>query len=60
MKTPGYVLIGLGHWSIETTLAVFAIGLIITFFILYYCFRGLGWLIRLPARLKKTRQNLAL
>lgn len=57
-ETPGYVLIGLGHWSIETTLAVFTIGLIITFFVLYYCFRGLGWLIRLPARLKKRGKTL--
>jgi len=50
---PGYVLIGIGHWSLETTLAVFAVTLIIVFFILYFFFRSLGYLVRLPGRLKR-------
>jgi len=36
LETPGYVLIGIGHWSVETTLAAFAVGLIIGFF--YFMF----------------------
>ena len=32
---PGYVLIGIGHWSLETTLVVFAVDLIIGFYIFY-------------------------
>jgi len=51
--TPGYVLIGIGHWSLETTLAVFAVTLIIVFFILYFFFRSLGYLVGLPGRLKR-------
>jgi HemY protein len=51
--SPGYVLIGIGSWSLETTLAVFAISLIVGFFILYHFFRTLGWLIQLPGYLKR-------
>jgi HemY protein len=56
--TPGYVLIGIGHWSLETSLVVFAVGLIISFFILYFFFRMLGWLIRLPGQLKNRGKNI--
>ncbi len=56
--TPGYVLIGIGHWSLETSLVVFAIGLIIGFFILYFFFRLLGWLIRLPGHIKHRSKNI--
>jgi len=50
---PGYVLMGVGHWSLETTLSVFAVSLIIGFFVLYFFFRILGWLLRLPVQLKR-------
>jgi HemY protein len=39
---PGYVLIGIGHWSLETSLVVFAVSLIIGFFVFYLFFRLLG------------------
>ncbi|MGJ0486856.1 MAG: heme biosynthesis HemY N-terminal domain-containing protein [Methylomicrobium sp.] len=58
LETPGYVLIGIGHWSIETTLAAFAVALIITFFLLYIFFRFLGWLFRLPGLLKKRGTHI--
>ena len=29
---PGYVLIGIGHWSLETSLTVFSAGEVILFF----------------------------
>jgi HemY protein len=51
--TPGYVLLGIGSWSLETTLSIFAAAQIMGFFILYFFFRGLGWLIRWPAQLKQ-------
>lgn len=50
--TPGYVLLGIGHWSLETTLSVFIFALIITFFLLYFSLRTLDYLIRLPGQLK--------
>jgi len=55
---PGYVLIGFGHWSLETSLVVFAVAGIVAFFILYMFFRALGWLIRLPGRLKNKHRNI--
>lgn len=55
---PGYVLIGFGNWSMETSLIVFTTGLIIVFFILYFFFRLLGWLLRLPGKLKNKSRNI--
>lgn len=57
-ETPGYVIMGIGRWSLETTLAVFAVSLIMGFFVLYFFFRTLGWLIRLPGRLKSRGKNI--
>ncbi len=57
-EDPGYVLIGLGHWSIETSVIVFAIGLIIGFFVLYIVFRLLGVLFRLPSKLKHKGKSI--
>ncbi len=55
---PGYVLIGIGHWSLETSLVVFAVSLIIGFFVFYLFFRFLGWLFRLPGQLKSRGKNI--
>lgn len=56
--SPGYVLIGIGEWSLETTLIVFAVSLIIGFFVFYIFFRVLGWLLRLPGKIKSRGQNV--
>lgn len=55
---PGYVLIGIGNWSMETSLIVFTIGLIMAFFFFYMFFRLLGWLLRLPAQIKSKGRNI--
>lgn len=55
---PGYVLIGLGHWAMETSLIVFSIGLMISFIIFYIVFRLLGWLMRLPGKLKMRGKSV--
>ncbi len=55
---PGYVLIGIGHWSLETTLAAFTVSLIIGFFVFYFFFRILGWLVRLPGQIKRRGTNV--
>ena len=57
-ENPGYVLIGIGHWSLETSLVVFAVSLIIGFFVFYLFFRLLGWLFRLPGQLKSRGKNI--
>jgi len=55
---PGYVLIGLGHWSLETSLTVYTAAQVIGFFILYCFFRLLGVLIRMPGQMAKRRRNI--
>ncbi|MGR8930841.1 MAG: heme biosynthesis HemY N-terminal domain-containing protein [Gammaproteobacteria bacterium] len=55
---PGYVLIGFGHWSLETSLTVFTVALVIGFFLLYNLFRLIGVLLRMPGRLAKHRRNI--
>lgn len=57
-ENPGYVLIGIGNWSLETSLVVFTVTLIIGFFAFYVFFRFLGWLVRLPGRLKQRGRNV--
>ncbi len=56
--SPGYVLIGIGEWSLETTLIVFVVSLIFGFFACYIFFRSLGWLLRLPSRIKDRGKNV--
>jgi len=55
---PGYVLIGFGHWSLETSLTVFSVFLVIGFFALYSFFRLMGVLMRLPGKITKSRRNI--
>ena len=57
-ENPGYVLIGIGSWSMETSLMVFLVSLIVGFFVLYMFFRWLGWLLRLPWQLKNRSKNI--
>ena len=55
---PGYVLIGIGHWALETSLLAFMIGLIISFLIFYVLFRWLGWLFRLPGKMRMRGKSV--
>lgn len=54
----GYAIVGFGHWSLEASLTVWVVGLIFGFFVLYYLFRGLGILIRIPGKMRKSRHNV--
>jgi HemY protein len=58
LENPGYVIIGMGHWSLEKTLVDFTMQLVIGFFILYVLFRLLGWLYRIPGQLKRRGINI--
>lgn len=60
LDNPGYVLIGLGHWSLETSLIVFAVSIAISFVVFYLLLRLLGWLIKLPAQRKLRDKNIKL
>jgi HemY protein len=55
---PGYVLLGIGGWSVETSMVVFAVSAVLIFFALYVFFRFLGWLIRLPGKMKEARKTV--
>ncbi|NJA04266.1 heme biosynthesis protein HemY [Methylococcaceae bacterium WWC4] len=55
---PGYVLIGFGHWSLETSLTVFTVGQVLGFFVLYSLFRLLGVLVRMPTQISKRRRTI--
>jgi HemY protein len=52
------VLIGIGHWSLETSLVTFSAIQLITFYVLYLFFRWMGWLFRLPGQLKNRGKNI--
>ncbi len=57
-ENPGYVLIGIGTWQMETSLIAFLVGLIVTFYVLYLFFRVLGWLFRLPWQVKNRSRSI--
>ncbi len=57
-ESPGYVLMGIGHWSLETSFVVFATAQILFFVAFYFLFRFLGWLLRLPGKLKAKGQEI--
>ncbi|MFZ2725917.1 MAG: heme biosynthesis HemY N-terminal domain-containing protein [Methylococcaceae bacterium] len=54
----GYVLMGIDDLTIETTLANFAVLLIISFFLCYCGFRFAGYLIRLPKQMKTRGEKV--
>jgi HemY protein len=53
MIDPGFVVIGRGGWTIETTLSVFVIGLVMGWFLLHHLLRLLRLLWQLPSRFGK-------
>ncbi|WP_425484248.1 heme biosynthesis HemY N-terminal domain-containing protein [Candidatus Methylobacter favarea] len=55
---PGYVLIGIGQWSLETSLVFFSVSLILGFFAFYVFFRSLGWFLRLPKQITTRSKNI--
>ncbi len=57
-ETPGYVLIGIGTWQMETSLIVFLVSLVVGFYLFYLFFRWLGWLLRLPWQVKNRSRSI--
>lgn len=55
---PGYVLIGVGHWALETSLIVFIVASMVIFVALYFVFRGIGWLLRFPGRIRSKGKDV--
>ena len=55
LSDAGYVLIGVGHWTVEMSLATLAVLAVVAFFALHYLLRLLGGTVRLPQRLRGWR-----
>jgi len=49
----GYVIIGIGQWSVETTLLLTSVVLVLSFVLLYFAVRLIITAVRLPKILKK-------
>ncbi len=56
MDDPGYVLIGYGHWTLETSVAVAVVVSLLAFIALYYTLRGVANLRSAPRRYQHWRQ----
>ena len=57
-ENPGYVLIGIGNVSMEMSLLVFLVALIVSFYLFYWLFNFMGWFVRLPWHLKNRSRNI--
>ena len=55
-RGPGYVLVAYRHWSVETSLWVAVVLLIMTFLVLYFIFRTLGRTARISKNLKQWKK----
>jgi HemY protein len=55
---PGYVLMGIGHIAMETSLTVFAVASVLGFFVLYNFFRLLGVVVRMPGHFSRRRSSI--
>lgn len=58
-EDPGYVFLGYGKWSVETSLAVFTVVALLLFALLYVTVRTLRGLWRVPRRLALATQQRA-
>ncbi len=56
-EDPGYVLIGHGNYSIETSLAIFGVAALIAIFASYFLIRLLGAVVYAPSRLGKWQDH---
>lgn len=56
-KDPGYVLIAINHWTIESTLAVAVLSAIILFFLLYVLLQLFFKILHFPSRWKSWRSK---
>jgi HemY protein len=57
MKDPGYVLIAVGSWTIETTLALVSVVLLLAFVIAYYALRLSARFWSVPADVRQWQQH---
>jgi HemY protein len=58
LQDHGSVLIGISGWSIETSVVAFVATLLICFILFYVFFRLLGWLLKMPHRIRARGKNI--
>lgn len=56
MEESGYVLVGYGHWTVETSVAVAVIVTVVLFIALHYALRSLAGLRSVPRRIRLWRR----
>lgn len=56
MEDPGYLLVGYGQWTLETSVAVAVIVLVVGFLTLYYLLRTAANVRSMPRRFQRWRQ----
>ncbi len=57
MKDPGYVLFAVGTWTVETTLALMVVVLIVSFFLLYFLIRSGIKMVAVPRDLRHWKKQ---
>lgn len=57
MEDPGYVLIAVGEWTIETTLALTVVIILLSFSILYYSIRAALGVLAVPGSLRHWQKQ---
>lgn len=58
LDDPGFILLGINGWSLESTFVLFCLFLILAFVLFYVFFRFLGWLLKTPGRMKNKRNSI--
>ena len=56
-EDPGYVLISVGDFTVETSVVAAVVILVIIFVLLYIAFRALGWLLSMPRQTRITNRR---
>lgn len=55
MEDPGYVLFAVGEWTVETTLTLSAVVVLLSFFLLYFLIRSGKKLLSVPSELRQWK-----
>ena len=57
MEDPGYMLIAVGEWTVETTLALAAVIIVLSFFSLYYAIRAVHRVLAVPGGMRQWKKQ---
>ena len=57
MEDPGYVLIAVGEWTVETTLALAAVVVVLSFFSIHFIIRGVRRVLAVPGGMRQWKKQ---